>query len=216
MGPTSAPCCPTTTSRLREFSALIRAAFGVSLGAPGRPPLLRLVVGEFFPRARAWREHRDPALTRGVAADLRTVRPTWTRAGRECGRCSSAAGDRLRLPHDHASQRTSVPPGDPSGVLFHRQWSCRAWRGDLKRLCATCHDVDPSRDRPGSFGGPPVTGSSRELLEAKVVGNQYPDGYSPKRPTQFMLPLSGVTPAMLDELAAYLSAQRTPSEPSGN
>lgn len=93
-----------------------------------------------------------------------------------------------------------------------------AARGEAiyKRLCATCHDVDPSRDRPGSFGGPPVTGSSRELLEAKVVGNQYPDGYSPKRPTQFMLPLSGVTPAMLDELAAYLSAQRTPSEPSGN
>ena len=51
--------------------------------------------------------------------------------------------------------------------------------------------------------GPEVKGSSRELLEAKVLRVTYPPGYKPKRPTSVMPPqpqIAGDIPA----LAAYL------------
>ena len=51
--------------------------------------------------------------------------------------------------------------------------------------------------------GPEVKGSSRELLEAKVLRVTYPPGYKPKRPTNVMPPqpqIAGDIPA----LAAYL------------
>jgi hypothetical protein len=51
--------------------------------------------------------------------------------------------------------------------------------------------------------GPPVRGSSRELLEAKILKGTYPPGYAPKRPTTLMPP----QPALARDiggLAAYL------------
>ena len=66
--------------------------------------------------------------------------------------------------------------------------------------CTACHNFDPSQ--PGAVG-PEIKGSSRELLEAKVLRGSYPPGYKPKRPTSVMPPqpqLSGDIPG----LAAYL------------
>jgi mono/diheme cytochrome c family protein len=66
--------------------------------------------------------------------------------------------------------------------------------------CVTCHATDPSR--PGPVG-PPVRGSSRELLEAKLLRGTYPPGYRPKRPTSVMPP----QPALAKDvpaLAEYL------------
>jgi mono/diheme cytochrome c family protein len=66
--------------------------------------------------------------------------------------------------------------------------------------CTACHAFDPSK--PGPVG-PEVKGSSRELLEAKVLRGSYPPGYTPKRPTAVMPP----QPPVADELpalAAYL------------
>jgi mono/diheme cytochrome c family protein len=66
--------------------------------------------------------------------------------------------------------------------------------------CATCHGPDPAQAGPI---GPAVKGSSRELLEAKVLRGAYPPGYVPKRPTKVMPPL----PALADDvgpLADYL------------
>jgi len=66
--------------------------------------------------------------------------------------------------------------------------------------CTACHAFDPSQ--PGPVG-PEVKGSSRELLEAKVLRGSYPPGYRPKRPTAVMPP----QPQMardIDALAAYL------------
>jgi mono/diheme cytochrome c family protein len=66
--------------------------------------------------------------------------------------------------------------------------------------CASCHGPDPSQ--PGPVG-PAAQGSSRELLEAKILRGAYPPGYTPKRPTSVMPPqphLAGDIPA----LAAYL------------
>ena len=57
--------------------------------------------------------------------------------------------------------------------------------------CTACHNTDPGQ--PGAVG-PPVKGSSRELLEAKVLNGSYPPGYAPKRPTKVMVPLPAVAP----------------------
>ena len=66
--------------------------------------------------------------------------------------------------------------------------------------CTACHNTDPSQ--PGPIG-PPVKGSSRALLEAKVLNGTYPPGYTPKRPTKVMVPLPAVAPE-IPALAEYL------------
>jgi len=66
--------------------------------------------------------------------------------------------------------------------------------------CTACHNVDPSQ--PGPVG-PPVRGSSRDLIEAKVLRGSYPPGYTPKRPTSIMQPIPAVAPD-ISALAAYL------------
>lgn len=48
-----------------------------------------------------------------------------------------------------------------------------------------------------------MKGSSRELIEAKVVHGTYPPGYTPKRPTRIMQPLPAVA-AEVAALAEYL------------
>jgi len=66
--------------------------------------------------------------------------------------------------------------------------------------CTACHAFDPSQ--PGPVG-PEVKGSSRELLEAKILRGTYPPGYKPKRPTSVMPPQPQVAND-IPALAAYL------------
>jgi len=66
--------------------------------------------------------------------------------------------------------------------------------------CTQCHAVDPSQSGPV---GPPVKGSSRELLEARILRAAYPPGYKPKRSTSVMPAQPAVAPEIL-ALAAYL------------
>ena len=66
--------------------------------------------------------------------------------------------------------------------------------------CTQCHAVDPSQSGPV---GPPVKGSSRELLEARILEGRYPPGYKPKRPTSVMPPQPALAPE-IPPLAAYL------------
>jgi mono/diheme cytochrome c family protein len=66
--------------------------------------------------------------------------------------------------------------------------------------CIACHSTDPAQ--PGSLG-PPLKGSSRELLEAKVLHGAYPPGYTPKRPTKVMTPIPAAA-ADIGALAEYL------------
>jgi len=66
--------------------------------------------------------------------------------------------------------------------------------------CTACHARDPHQ--PGPVG-PPVAGSSLELLEAKVLRNAYPPAYTPQRDTQAMIPLVHLAPE-LPALAAFL------------
>ena len=66
--------------------------------------------------------------------------------------------------------------------------------------CIACHNPNPEISGPL---GPPVKGSSRELLEARVVSASYPPGYQPKRATQQMVALPHLA-SHIDDLAAYL------------
>jgi mono/diheme cytochrome c family protein len=66
--------------------------------------------------------------------------------------------------------------------------------------CTSCHAADPAQ--PGPVG-PPVKGSSRALLEAKVVRGTYPPGYQPKRPTTVMPPQPHLAPD-IPALAEFL------------
>ena len=66
--------------------------------------------------------------------------------------------------------------------------------------CIACHNIDPSKD--GAVG-PAIAGSSLELLQAKVLRNEYPPGYTPKRTTGSMIPLPHLEKD-LPALAAYL------------
>jgi mono/diheme cytochrome c family protein len=67
--------------------------------------------------------------------------------------------------------------------------------------CTACHARDPNLDGPV---GPANAGASLELLQAKVLRNEYPQGYTPKRDTQAMIVLPHLEPE-LPALAAYLA-----------
>jgi len=66
--------------------------------------------------------------------------------------------------------------------------------------CIACHNADPSKD--GAIG-PAVKGSSRELVEARVLRAAYPPGYKPKRETKVM-PARPDLVAAVPDLAAFL------------
>ena len=66
--------------------------------------------------------------------------------------------------------------------------------------CIACHNSDPALAGPV---GPPVKGSSRELLESKVLKGAYPPGYTPRRPTTLM-PAQLALGGEIDNLAAFL------------
>ncbi len=70
-----------------------------------------------------------------------------------------------------------------------------------KNVCVACHNADPSQ--LGSLG-PAIAGSSRELLEARVVHGTYPAGYTPKNPGNVM-PKFPHLAGSIDALAAYLA-----------
>ena len=69
--------------------------------------------------------------------------------------------------------------------------------------CTACHNPDP---RLEGVMGPPVFGSSRALLEAKLIHASYPPGYTPKRDTQLMQPLPYLAP-QIPALAVFLNAR---------
>jgi mono/diheme cytochrome c family protein len=88
---------------------------------------------------------------------------------------------------------------DPAAVLVKRGEQL------YQTNCTACHAREPGRDGPV---GPAVAGASLELLEAKVLRNEYPPGYTPKRDTKAMIPLVHLEPE-LPALAAYLGRAET-------
>ncbi len=70
--------------------------------------------------------------------------------------------------------------------------------------CIVCHNVNPNL--PGSQG-PAIAGSSRALIEARVLHLAYPPGYTPKRKTHAMRKFPQLA-GEIGDLAAYLQAAR--------
>jgi mono/diheme cytochrome c family protein len=69
--------------------------------------------------------------------------------------------------------------------------------------CIACHNMNPALD--GAIG-PAIAGSSRELIEARVLRAEYPPGYKPKRETKAM-PAQPQMAAQIDDLTAFLNAK---------
>jgi mono/diheme cytochrome c family protein len=75
-----------------------------------------------------------------------------------------------------------------------------------RNVCIACHHGNPNR--AGTLG-PAIAGSSLELLRARVLHQQYPPGYTPKRPTTVM-PAYPFVEEKLPDLAAYLAEIQSP------
>jgi mono/diheme cytochrome c family protein len=67
--------------------------------------------------------------------------------------------------------------------------------------CTACHNSDPHKS--GAIG-PSIFGSSRALLEARIMRAEYPVGYKPKRETRQMAAFPYLR-GELDSLTAYLN-----------
>jgi mono/diheme cytochrome c family protein len=101
-------------------------------------------------------------------------------------------------PADTAEPETpSAPPDETS-----QEKLVSRGRSVYNQICIACHAVDPSQE--GNIG-PAIAGSPLALLEAKVLRNEYPPGYTPKRETLNMVPLPHMTKD-LPALAAYLAS----------
>jgi mono/diheme cytochrome c family protein len=77
-------------------------------------------------------------------------------------------------------------------------------RGEVvyRTNCISCHDRDPNISGPP---GPAIAGSSRALIEARVLHGTYPTGYVPQRKSHTMRALPWLD-GHIDDLSAYLTA----------
>ena len=70
-------------------------------------------------------------------------------------------------------------------------------------VCSACHNSrNPHAD---GMLGPAIAGSSRELLEAKVLRNEYPPGYTPKRPGTITMAPFPFLEEKIGDLEAFLA-----------
>jgi mono/diheme cytochrome c family protein len=77
-------------------------------------------------------------------------------------------------------------------------------RGEVvyRTNCISCHGRNPNLSGPL---GPAIAGSSRTLLEARILAQSYPPGYRPKRNTHQMRSLPWLS-GSIGDLKAYLDA----------
>ncbi len=86
-----------------------------------------------------------------------------------CNQCSRSA-----VPTEEGDNTATMKTGtDDTAKLIARG------RAVYMSNCTACHSNDPAK--AGNLG-PDVAHSSRELLEARLLKAQYPEGYQPKRP----------------------------------
>ncbi|MEZ4278327.1 MAG: cytochrome c [Myxococcota bacterium] len=131
--------------------------------------------------------------------------------------CSEEAGDARSAaagssPSTEASAAAGSAPASPaepatsdsgaSADTRSPEALAAAGRGVYNANCIACHAMDPRID--GALG-PAVAGASAELIAARVLRAEYPEGYTPKRETRVMVPLPHLEPK-LPELTAYLQS----------
>jgi len=69
-------------------------------------------------------------------------------------------------------------------------------------VCIACHNGNPTVD--GTLG-PALAGASLDVIQAKVMRGEYPEGYTPKRDTGTMPRFQYLEPE-LEGIAAYLAS----------
>ena len=78
--------------------------------------------------------------------------------------------------------------------------------------CVVCHNQNPNL---AGVKGPPIAGSSRDLIEGRVLRLQYPAGYTPKRKTHAMKAMPELARS-IDDLAAFLQSATTTQSPANH
>jgi mono/diheme cytochrome c family protein len=103
--------------------------------------------------------------------------------------CSESSEPPAAAPAPNAAAAVApaqpAPPAEPTPPPSPEDLAARGKSVYLGN-CIACHSPDP---RQIGAIGPEVAGSSHELLEARVLRAQYPDGYTPKRDTAQMVAL---------------------------
>lgn len=106
-------------------------------------------------------------------------------------------------PAPSSSAPTPTPaPSEPAVDTRSPEELVEAGRGAYNGNCIACHAMDPRID--GALG-PAVAGASFELVEARVMRGEYPEGYTPKRPSRVMIAMPYLE-TRLPEIAAYLQS----------
>ena len=99
-------------------------------------------------------------------------------------------------------QERGQPISEPTDPLAQRGHDI------YRRVCQACHNANPLLDGSGgSTPGPAIAGASLELLQARVLRNEYPAGYKPKRDTRNMTAFPDLAPE-LPAIAAFLEWSR--------
>jgi len=111
-----------------------------------------------------------------------------------------AALTRVALAVTLAFLPAACGPGKPPAGQTPEQAAAERGRRVYVVNCTTCHNPDPSK--PGSIG-PAIRGSSRALIEARVLRAGYPPGYKPQRNSKLM-PAMPHLAGSIDDLAAFL------------
>jgi mono/diheme cytochrome c family protein len=92
--------------------------------------------------------------------------------------------------------------GATDGAATQADPKVEAGQRVYKLNCTQCHNANPSV--VGAIG-PEIAGSSRELIETRVLGAAYPPGYQPKRQTKTM-PAMPFLKNEIENLTAYLQS----------
>jgi mono/diheme cytochrome c family protein len=92
--------------------------------------------------------------------------------------------------------------GDVAPAALDPKALAKRGRAIYQSNCTACHNSNPHK--VGSLG-PDVYGSSKELLEARILKGAYPPGYTPKRETHVMAALPHLK-GEIDALFAYLNS----------
>jgi mono/diheme cytochrome c family protein len=110
-------------------------------------------------------------------------------------------------PSKPAAPNQATTPSDapaPEEVELSPEELAQRGRGIFMSNCIACHNQDPSQ---AGAVGPEIAGSSLELIEAKVMHNQYPEGYTPKRDSSAMIALPYLEKE-LPAIHAFLAAAK--------
>lgn len=142
----------------------------------------------------------------GVACSDEGARPTGPSSADVPGAGAPAADPSVAPSEGAAPAAPSAPAPTAEASASTESRSAAelaaAGRSVYNANCIACHAMDPRQD--GALG-PAVAGSSLELLEARVMRGEYPEGYAPKRATRVMVPMPHLKDR-LPELAAYLGS----------